>query len=96
MDQEKTYRDPNLSLNSLAAQVPTSTHMLSQVINEHFQVSYSDYVNQYRIEEFIKRINEEKISFLTAALDVGFGSKPTFNRAFKKLKGKTPKEYFQE
>ena len=96
MDQEKTFRDPNLSLNSLAAQVPTSTHMLSQVINEHFQVSYSDYVNQYRIEEFIKRINEEKISFLTAALDVGFGSKPTFNRAFKKLKGKTPKEYFQE
>lgn len=96
MKEDKVYQDPNLTLNSLAAKIPTSTHMLSQVINDHFEKSYSDYVNHYRIDEFIIKIREEKMSYLTAALEVGFGSKPTFNRAFKKLKGLSPKEYFKD
>lgn len=97
MKEDKAFLDPSLTLNSLAYQVPTSTHMLSQVINEQFNKSYTDYVNSYRIDEFITLAQgDDHESFLTLAFQVGFGSKPTFNRAFKKLKGKTPKEYFKE
>ena len=97
MKEDKAFLDPSLTLNSLAYLVPTSTHMLSQVINEQFNKSYNDYVNSYRIDEFIRLArNDDQGSFLSLAFQVGFGSKPTFNRAFKKLKGKTPKEYFKE
>lgn len=96
MKKEKAFLDPNLTLNSLAYLVPTSTHMLSQVINEQFKKSYNDYVNSYRIDEFIELAQgDDQESFLSLAFQVGFGSKPTFNRAFKKLKGKTPKEFFK-
>ncbi|MDW3190826.1 MAG: helix-turn-helix domain-containing protein [Cytophagales bacterium] len=97
MQEDKAFLDPSLTLNSLAYLVPTSTHMLSQVINEQFNKSYNDYVNGYRINEFITLAKvDDQESFLSLAFQVGFGSKPTFNRAFKKLKGKTPKEYFKE
>ncbi len=97
MSKEKVFLDPSLTLNSLAYKVPTSPHMLSQVINEQFNKSYTDFINGYRIDEFIDRARaDEQESFLSLAFQVGFGSKPTFNRAFKKHKGKTPKEYFRE
>jgi len=92
----KTYLNPDLTLAHLATEIGISSHILSQVINEQFNLNFFDFVNQYRVEEFKKRIvsaEYENYSLLGIALDCGFNSKSTFNRIFKKATGFTPSRY---
>ena len=59
-------------------------------------ISFSTYINRLRVEEFIDIVSNEKMrSYLSAALKVGFSSKATFNRAYKKETGKSPRIYFR-
>jgi hypothetical protein len=58
--------------------------------------NFFEFVNEYRIEEFKKIVNEpgnENFSIFSVALDAGFNSKPTFNRIFKEKTGQTPSEF---
>jgi AraC-like DNA-binding protein len=96
MTDEKIFLEKDLTLTSLANKIPTSSHTLSRVINEHYGLSFSDFVNRYRVDEFIvKAADGDQASFLNLAFQVGFSSKPTFNRAFKKAKGSAPRDFFK-
>ena len=96
MDSEKPYLDSQLTLKELSKQLGTNTTILSHTINKGFSKNFNDFVNEYRVEE-IKKIlladsNSEK-TFLGVALANGFNSKATFNRAFKKFTGTSPKKF---
>lgn len=96
MEEKKVYLDGDLTLQSLAGMLHCSTHHLSQVINEQFEFTYPEYINQHRIEEArhilaSPKFQEEKI--LGVAFEVGYNNKTTFNIAFKKITGLTPSEY---
>jgi AraC-like DNA-binding protein len=96
MISEKPFLGRDLTLQKLAERLQTSSHNLSEVINTRLHQSYYDFINQYRIEEFKKRISEpesERYNLLSIALDSGFQSKGTFNSIFKKFTGMTPSEY---
>lgn len=94
MLDKKPYLDSKLTLTSLANQMNISSNHLSQIINQYEQENFNDFVNRYRIEEFIKRAAKDThLSFLALALDSGFNSKSTFNTVFKKQKGMTPSQY---
>jgi len=61
-------------------------------------MNFNDCINKYRIEAIKNSfINGEhkKSTLLGIAFDCGFNSKATFNRAFKKNTGKTPKEFIE-
>jgi AraC-like DNA-binding protein len=45
------------------------------------------------VQEKIKNKETEKFTILSIAMDAGFNSKATFNRAFKKFAGMSPTEY---
>ncbi|RMG72676.1 MAG: helix-turn-helix domain-containing protein [Bacteroidetes bacterium] len=99
MEQDKAFMNPELTLSELSALVKTNTHTLSRVINEGFGRSFYDYVNAYRVQEFTRLMLSEagkQETFLSLALQVGFNSKTTFNRAFKKITGTTPRAYLKE
>lgn len=99
MEEEKSYRDSLLSLKSLAKKISIGERYLSQIINESYNENFYDFVNRYRIEEskeIIRTINGNPKTILSIAYDVGFNSKSTFNSAFKKYTGYTPKEYRQK
>ncbi|MDX2246853.1 MAG: helix-turn-helix domain-containing protein [Bacteroidia bacterium] len=99
MDEQKVYLNPELTLADLSDYVETSTHTLSRVINEGYGKSFYDFINHYRVEAFTQMANDEKYqneTFLSLALSVGFNSKTTFNRAFKKVTGTTPRAYLKE
>jgi AraC-like DNA-binding protein len=98
MTDEKPFTEPELSLNDLAGRLSISPNQLSQVINEQFGKNFWDYVNQHRIQEVetqFQRGIHRKQTLLAIALDAGFNSKASFNRAFKKFTGQTPSEYLK-
>ena len=56
-------------------------------------------MNEYRVEEFKRQIQNPQnkhLTLLAVALDCGFNSKSTFNRAFKNATGTTPKEFLAQ
>ncbi len=98
MTDEKLFTQPELSLDDLAGRLSLSPNQLSQVINEQFGVNFWDYVNGYRIREVeaqLRRGVHRKQTLLAIALDAGFNSKASFNRAFKKFTGQTPSGYLE-
>lgn len=98
MLKEKPFLNPNLTLNDLATLIKTPSHNVSKVIREGYQKNFFDFINWYRIEEFKNYVNLPKYqnyTLLGIAFEVGFNSKTAFNRAFKKMTGQTPSEYYQ-
>jgi len=96
MDVERAYLDPSLTMKKLSDQMHIHPNYLSQLINEQYQRNFNDFINQYRIQEAIRRLadpNQQKKSLLDLAYEVGFYSKSVFNMAFKKFTGMTPSEY---
>lgn len=96
MEEERPYRDCDLTLADLAARLDTTPHRLSEVFNAQLDLNFYDFVNGYRVREVERRITEDRngsVTLLSMALDAGFASKSTFNHVFKKLTGKTPSAY---
>lgn len=97
MEEEKPYREPKLTLTSLADQLGTSPNYLSQVINQHQQQNFNQFVNEYRIRDFEERVRTKpNLTLLAHAFDVGFNSKSTFNMVFKRHRGMTPSQFMAQ
>ena len=96
MSSEKPYLEPELSLADLSRRMHTNPAILSQVINTGLGKNFNDFVNEYRVEAFKQQVRNPAtthLSFLGIALDCGFNSKATFNRAFRKFTGQAPGEF---
>jgi AraC-like DNA-binding protein len=99
MKKQRPYLNPKLALQDLADMMNVNLHTLSWIINDGYNKNFFDFVNDYRIEEFKRLAATEQYknyTFLAIAMEVGFSSKTTFNRAFKKYTGKTPREFFSD
>jgi len=94
--EQQLYLEPELSLSDLATKLKTNTSVLSAAINQNFGKNFNDFVNEYRVEEVKLQLKDPAnahLSLLGVALECGFNSKSTFNRAFKKFTGQSPKEF---
>ncbi|MBN2091414.1 helix-turn-helix transcriptional regulator [candidate division KSB1 bacterium] len=97
MSDKKLYTNPQLTLSELAEHLDVSVNHLSQVINQYEKVNFHDFVNTYRIDEFIKNASTNKnFNILAHAFDAGFNSKSSFNNVFKKRHGMTPSKYIDQ
>ena len=95
-NEEKIYKENNISLELLAQKLNTTRHNTSQVINEHFNISFHELINKYRIEEAKKLLDndhQKNLNIIDIAYEVGYNNKVTFNKAFKKDTQLTPSEY---
>lgn len=95
MDEENLYKDPELTLTTLAEKLETKPYLLTKTLNEILDKSFTDYVNEYRVEEIRKLISDpsnQKYTLLSLAYEAGFNSKSSFNRAVKKHLGISPSE----
>lgn len=98
IQEEKLFENPELTLSDVAKKLETNAAVISKTINQGFQMNFNDCINNYRIEAVKNRFADgehKKSTLLGIAFDSGFNSKATFNRAFKKNTGKTPKEYIE-
>ncbi|SEM82993.1 ABC-type antimicrobial peptide transport system, permease component [Mucilaginibacter gossypiicola] len=90
------YRDPDLSLTSLAAKLELTTHELSRLINTVLKTNFNDFINAYRVADIVSKMKDKAYEHITLegiAYDSGFNSPRTFHRAFKQLTGETPAAY---
>ena len=98
MNTQKSYLTPSLSLYDLAELAEVSVNQLSQVLNEFVGKNYYDFVNTFRLQEFMKLRNNPKYknyTILALVYESGFNSKTTFNSFFKRTYHQTPSEYFR-
>lgn len=99
MREERLFLDSQITLQDLSKRIGVNTTVLSRVINSGFGKNFNDFINEFRVNAVIEKLNLEDSSnqtLLGAAFDCGFNSKATFNRAFKKIKGVSPTEFFEQ
>jgi len=93
MKEEALYKNPDLTLNLLSQKLGIKPYLLTKSLNSIIQKKFTDYINELRIKEVKRLLNDPKnanYTLLGLAYDAGFNSKASFNRAVKKLTGNSP------
>lgn len=96
MKEQKPYRNPNFSLNDLAAAISESRNSLSHVLNNSLNKTFYNYINELRIEETKRLLSDKMLLNYTIegiAAESGFKSMSVFYRFFKEIEGVTPSVY---
>ena len=96
-EKELGFTDNKITLQILARKVGTNSKYLSKIINTHKKKSFSNYLNDLRIEYTINRLHSDtkfrKYSMQAIAEEVGFRSHRSFFGVFQKKTGISP-SYF--
>ena len=92
----RLYDDAELTLASLAVKLAIHPHDLSRIINLGLKKNFSDFINEFRVREVVRKMQDpgyHRLTLLGIAYESGFNSQRTFNRVFKEMTGKTPAAY---
>lgn len=99
MELDKKFLSNDFKLSHIAKQVNTNTTYLSQIINQHKGMTFSEYVNDLRISYILKELTENpklrKYTIKTISEEIGYKSASTFINAFKNRAKMTPSYYIQ-
>lgn len=97
-EQHRPYLLPNISINEVSLALHIPLKLLSFIINQNFKHNFNDFVNKYRIEMVVRRMQNgdlEKFTISSLSQDAGFSNKTTFLNAFKKVYNSTPTQFLQ-
>jgi transcriptional regulator GlxA family with amidase domain len=98
MKAEKPFLNSDMKIADLAALTNVSSHKLSYIFSQYMNVSFYDYVNRFRVDEFKRVVAEQGVNSLTLsalAEKAGFSSRASFFRYFKEIEGISPGEYIK-
>lgn len=91
---QKLYLRNDINLDMVAEKLDTTRHNASQLINEHFEMSFHEFVNSFRIREAKQLLEKQhELNIIDIAYEVGYNNKVSFNKAFKKDTELTPSQY---
>ncbi|MEP7374056.1 MAG: helix-turn-helix domain-containing protein [Chitinophagaceae bacterium] len=96
MESDKPYMNPELNVHALSHLLGISKNHLTQVLNEHLEMNFFEFINMYRIEEAKKLMLSPaygQLSLQGIATESGYKSKATFFSNFRKITGLTPLEW---
>ena len=96
MDDEEIWRNPNLDLSYLALRLKTNRSYLSKAIQNDGYKNFSDMINRKRVAEFLKLADAGLVvNIQDSFFYVGFRSRETALRCFKKYVGMSPTDYLR-
>lgn len=91
------YRETGLTVGKLADQLGTPEHRLRKLINQGLGYrNFSSYINAHRVadaKEILADPEQARRQILQVALDLGYGSIASFNRAFREATGEAPTSF---
>jgi AraC-like DNA-binding protein len=96
IQNEKLYREPELTLQNLADKLQFPSYQVSLAINEGLKKKIYDLANDYRIGEAKRLLSDpgsKNFTILSIGFEAGFNSKTPFNTVFKKIAGFTPTDF---
>ena len=99
MESGQIYRRSGLRLGDVAEELGVPEYVLSQVINETFEASFTDLLSTYRVEAAKTLLRSSDYSDYTIegiGQEVGFRSRTSVYTVFKRLVGLTPAQYRDE
>jgi YesN/AraC family two-component response regulator len=97
-EEKKLYLNKDFSIDFLAKETDINKVYLSQVISKELHTNFYDLVNKYRVKEAVGILiskDTKKYTFEAISELVGYNSRITFNRAFKKIMGVTPSDFIK-
>lgn len=89
---EQLFLKQGIRISDIASMLDTNRTYVSRLVNNTYNMSFSDYINTLRIdyaEQYIMHHKDAKQSDIAAAC--GFPNASAFNNVFKKITGVTPK-----
>ena len=98
MEEKSIFCDPNFSIGKLAGLVDSNYSYVSQIFNKGLKKNFRTFLNEFRIKEAQKLLNEPEFAKYTIesiANKVGFKSQSAFRAAFKEILGANPNEYLK-
>ena len=95
METKRSYRDPDLNLDRLARKAIIPARQISTAINRAAGKNVSQYVNEFRVAEACRLLEETEKSVTEIMLAVGFQTKSNFNREFRRITDITPVQWRQ-
>lgn len=93
--EEKVYKNPDITLSSLARMVPTNETYLRDAIKRHYNCSYTDLLNECRLTEVECMLLQKEAQVNELYEEVGFNSSSAFYVAFKRKHNMTPTQWIQ-
>ncbi len=94
MENEKVYLNNVIRLSDLSEMMTINKHHLSQIINQHYGLSFYDFINQFRVNEAKDIIiKHPEYTLLQVAFVSGFNNKTSFVNAFKKFEKVPPSKF---
>lgn len=96
IEKLKLYLSTDYDSSQLANQLQIPIHQLSSLLNDYFNMSFSDYRNNLRMQHAISLIDNGYLIQNTTealALECGFASRSSFSKNFKNTVGLSPGAY---
>ncbi len=99
METSPEVYSEDFTLDRLARLADGKRNAVSQVINDRYKTNFNGMLNEYRIKEACRRMNDHEnygnYTIEAIAQSVGFKSRSNFGAVFKRITGLTPSVYKQ-
>lgn len=89
---DNNYQDSSLSLTELGAVFNISDSYVSLIFKECYGINFSTYVEEIRIRRAGSLLEDTALTVREIAEQTGYTSEQSFRRAFKKVRGISPKD----
>lgn len=99
-EDNKGYLQSNITVQILSTTFETNSKYVSKIVNVYKEKSFTQYINDLRIEFAIKQLQENKklrkYTIQALALEFGFNNSESFSNAFYKKTGLKPTYFIKE
>ncbi|WP_290698179.1 helix-turn-helix domain-containing protein [Lacinutrix sp.] len=99
-ETELGFLDNNINLTKLSKKIGTNSSYLSKVINKIKKKSFSQYLNDLRIDYIIKELKNNSLlrkhTIYAIAQEIGFNNSESFSKAFYKKAGIYPSYFIRQ
>lgn len=99
MDNMSIICQPDFSLQQLATQVGSNYKYVSQVVNECYGKSFKQVLNEQRVREACRILNNPNqsrhLTIEAIAANLGFHSRSNFTVTFKRITGISPSDFMR-
>lgn len=90
---DQQYRNPDLLINEVAAQVNLSPSHFSVVFHQETGQTFKDYLTAYRIEKAKELLRMTGLKFAEVAYQTGYSDPHYFSQVFHKHTGMSPSDF---